>query len=114
MQNEYTKELIASLERAYLNQDKSKEKSKSDKSLDIEIKEFQALFDLKEFKLKNIKSIEEKLQKLEGETIKDSTEINLIKYCIENRYRDHSLHKNLSKIMDYRYKSKENNTIDKR
>jgi hypothetical protein len=71
LQNEYTKELIASLERSYLNQEKSKEKSKSDKSLYIEIKEFQALFDLKEFKLKNIKSIEEKLQKLEEETIEE-------------------------------------------
>ena len=98
-----------------LNQHKSKEKSKyTDKSLYIEIKEFQALFDLKEFKLKTIKSIEKKLQKLEEETIKGSTEINLIIYCIDNRYRDHSLHKTLSKIMDYRYKSKENNTIDRR
>jgi hypothetical protein len=114
LQNEYTKELIESLERSYVNQDKSKEKSKSDKSLYIEIKEFQALFDLKEFKLKNIKSIEEKLQKIEEEAIKGSTEITLIKYCIDNRYKEHSLHKTLSKIMDYRYKSKENNIIDKR
>jgi hypothetical protein len=113
LQNKYTKELIDSLERSYVNHDKSKEKSKSDKSLYIEIKEFQALFDLKEFKLKNIKSIEEKLQKIEEEAIKDSTEITFIKYCIDNRYKEHSLHKTLSKIMDYRYKSKENNIIDK-
>jgi hypothetical protein len=40
---------------------------------------------------------------MENEQIRESGSIHLIKYCIDNRYKDRSLHKTLERTISYNY-----------
>ena len=51
------------------------------------------LFNNEKFDTNNIKMIENILNEMENEQMRESDDINLIKYCIDNRYKDRSLHK---------------------
>ena len=86
-----------------------KKKKFEDKSL---IKEIKQLFNTDEFDAKRIKLINEKLKDLEKENIKNEDEINLIKYCIDNRYKNQSLNKTLSVLMDYKKPAKLNSLLN--
>jgi hypothetical protein len=86
-----------------------KKKKFEDKSL---IKEIKQLFNTDEFDAKRIKLINEKLKDLEKENIKKEDEINLIKYCIDNRYKNQSLNKTLSALIDSKKPTKLNNLLN--
>jgi hypothetical protein len=57
------------------------------------------LFNIEKFDTNNIKMIENSLNEMENEQIRESDSIHLIKYCIDNRYKDRSLHKKFHTII---------------
>jgi len=109
--NKYTTNLISSIASNEFNFGKE-ENRYEDKSLIKEIKELKQLFNTDEFDTKSIKLINEKLKDLEKENIKNEDEINLIKYCIDNRYKNQSLNKTLSVLMDYKKPAKLNSLLN--
>jgi hypothetical protein len=111
MNNKYTTNLISSIASNEFNFGKE-ENRYEDKSLIKEIKELKQLFNTDEFDTKSIKLINEKLKDLEKENIKNEDEINLIKYCIDNRYKNQSLNKTLSVLMDYKKPAKLNSLLN--
>jgi hypothetical protein len=86
MNNKNTK-LILSIISNEFNFGKEEKRYKN-KSLVKEIKQLKQLFNTDEFDVKNIKLINDKLRDVEKENIKNEDEMNLIKYCIDNRYKN--------------------------
>ncbi len=86
MNNKYTTNLISSIASNEFNFGKE-ENRYEDKSLIKEIKELKQLFNTDEFD-------------------------NLIKYCIDNRYKNQSLNKTLSVLMDYKKPAKLNSLLN--
>jgi hypothetical protein len=125
--NEYTGNLIKSVEEEYkrelleenidknkndgLTQKKKKKKKYQDKSLLLEIKELYQLFNIEKFDTNNIKMIENSLNKMENEQIRESDNIHLIKYCINNRYKDISLEENMSHMIKIEENIRKNNFV---
>ena len=100
MNNKYTTTLISSI--ISNNYDSGNKNDKyEDKSLIKEIIELKVLFNTSEFNFKSIKIINDKLKKIENED-----EINLIKYCMDNRFHNQSLNKTLLVLMDYKYNTR--------
>ena len=71
-----------------------------------EIIELKVVFNTSEFNFKSIKIINDKLKKIENENIENEDEINLIKYCMDNRFHNQSLNKTLLVLMDYKYNTR--------
>jgi hypothetical protein len=109
----FTKTIHWKINIKYIKFNFGKEENRyEDKSLIKEIKELKQLFNTDEFDTKSIKLINEKLKDLEKENIKNEDEINLIKYCIDNRYKNQSLNKTLSVLMDYKKPAKLNSLLN--